>query len=268
MIQLEGNILKMHAELASPVNYFLPVGESEIAMNNLIGKKISMNFTGQINCISCGKQTKTSFNQGFCYSCLQTAPEASESVIRPELSKAHLGIARDMEWAVKHDLINHFVYLAVSGDVKVGVTRYHQIPTRWIDQGASAAIKLATAPNRHIAGVIEVFLKKHFTDKTDWRAMLKNEIAINFNLLEEKEKVYQLLPGELKKYFNPDNEITEIEYPVISFPKSVKSVGFDKTPKIEGILTGIKGQYLIFQDDSVLNIRKHNGYFLQIKSPF
>ena len=265
-MHLEGNILKMRTELATPVNYFLPVGQNEIAMNDLIGHEISMKFTGQINCISCGKQTKTSFGQGFCYNCMQTAPEASESVIRPELSKAHLGIARDMEWAERHDLINHHVYLAVSGDVKVGVTRYHQVPTRWIDQGASAAIKLATTPNRHIAGVIEVFLKKHFTDKTDWRAMLKNEIAFDFNLIDEKEKVYRLLPGELKKYFNPDNEITEIQYPVITFPKTIKSVGFDKTPKIEGILTGIKGQYLIFQDDSVLNIRKHNGYFLQIKS--
>jgi hypothetical protein len=266
-MQLEGNILKMRAEYATPVHYFLPVGENEILMNELIGREISMNFTGQINCISCGKQTKTSFSQGFCYNCLQTAPEASESVIRPELSKAHLGIARDMEWAIKHDLIDHNISLAVSGDVKVGVTRYHQIPTRWIDQGASAAIKLATTPNRHIAGVIEVFLKKHFTDKTDWRAMLKNEIAQNINLLEEKEKVYRLLPAELQKYFEPDNEITEIEYPVISFPKNIKSIGFDKTPIIEGILTGIKGQYLIFQDDSVLNIRKHNGYYLEIKSP-
>ncbi len=267
MIQFEGNILKMRTELAKPVNYFLTVGSKEIVMNEFIGCEISMNFTGQINCISCGKQTKTSFGQGFCYNCLQTAPEASESVIRPELSKAHLGIARDMEWAVKHDLIDHHVYLAVSGDVKVGVTRYHQVPTRWIDQGANAAIKIATAPNRHIAGVIEVFLKKHFTDKTDWRAMLKNEIAQQINLLEEKDKVFRLLPTELKKYFEPDNEITEIEYPVISFPKNIKSVGFDKTSKIEGVLTGIKGQYLIFQDDSVLNIRKHNGYFLQIKSP-
>ncbi len=267
MIQLEGNILKMRAKLATPVHYFLAVGENEITMNDLIGKEISMNFTGQINCISCGKQTKTSFSQGFCYNCLQTAPEASESVIRPELSKAHLGIARDMDWAEKHDLIDHFVYLAVSGDVKVGVTRHHQIPTRWIDQGASAAIKIVKTPNRHIAGIVEVLLKKYFTDKTDWRAMLKNKIAQNFNLPEEKEKVYRLLPAELQKYFEPDNEVVEIEYPVNSFPKNIKSVGFDKTPKIEGILTGIKGQYLIFKDDSVLNIRKHNGYFLQIKSP-
>ena len=266
-MQLEGNILKMRTELANHVNYFLPVGQNEIAMNDLIGKEISMIFTGQINCICCGKRTKTSFGQGFCYNCLQTAPEASESVVRPELSKAHLGIARNIEWAEKHDLIDHFVYLAVSCDVKVGVTRYHQIPTRWIDQGASAAIKIVKTPNRHIAGIVEVFLKKHYTDKTDWRGMLKNENMVSFNLLQEKQKVYSLLPAELKKYFEPDNEIIEIEYPVISFPKNIKSVGFDKTPKVEGILTGIKGQYLIFQDDSVLNIRKHNGYFLQIKSP-
>ncbi|KAF0238362.1 MAG: hypothetical protein FD181_1173 [Prolixibacteraceae bacterium] len=266
-MQIEGNIVKMRAEYATPVNYFLQVGQNEIVMNDLIGKEISMNFTGQINCISCGKQTKTSFSQGFCYNCLQTAPEASESVLRPELSKAHLGFARDMEWAQKHDLIDHHVYLAVSGDVKVGVTRYHQVPTRWIDQGASSAIKLATTPNRHIAGVIEVFLKKYFTDKTDWRAMLKNEVAQNISLLDEKQKVYQLLPSELKKYFEHNNEVIEIDYPVLSFPKNIKSIGFDKTPKIKGILTGIKGQYLMFQDDSVLNIRKHNGYFLQIKSP-
>lgn len=262
-MQLEGNILKMRTELNNPVNYFLPVGDQEIAMNNLIGKEISMQFTGQINCISCGKVTKTSFNQGFCYNCLQTAPEASESIVRPELSKSHLGIARDMDWAKKHDLIDHYVYLAASNDVKVGVTRSHQIPTRWIDQGASFAIKVAKTPNRHIAGVIEVFLKKHFTDKTNWRAMLTNEIAENADLLEEKQNALRFLPLELQKYAEPDNKITRIEYPVSAYPQKVKSIGFDKQPTIEGILTGIKGQYLIFEN-TVLNIRKHNGYFLKV----
>lgn len=263
-MQLEGNIFKMRTELANPVNYYLPVGEQEVAMNELVGKEIALHFSGQINCISCGKVTKTSFNQGFCYNCLQTAPEASESVVRPELSKSHLGIARDMEWAEKHDLIDHFVYLAVSNEVKVGVTRNHQIPTRWIDQGASFAIKVAKTPNRHIAGIIEVFLKKHFTDKTNWRAMLINEVAENTDLLKEKQNALRLLPSELQKYAETDNEITRIEYPVNAFPKNVKSVGFDKQPSIEGVLAGIKGQYLIFENNTVLNIRKHNGYFLKI----
>jgi hypothetical protein len=242
------------------------VGSNEIVLNDLIGHEISMNFTGQINCISCGKQTKTSFSQGFCYNCLQTAPEASESVIRPELSKAHLGIARDLEWAIKHDLIDHFVYLALSSDVKVGVTRHHQIPTRWIDQGASAAIKLACAPNRHIAGVIEVFLKKYYTDKTEWREMLKNEINTTADLVAEKEKALKLLTSELRKYADPDNTITRIDYPVIQFPQKINSLSFDRQPTITGKLSGIKGQYLIFDDGSVLNMRKHNGYFLRIST--
>lgn len=264
-MQLEGNILKMRTEGIGPVQYFLPVGDAEIHLNPLVGQQVSLNFTGRINCISCGKQTKTSFGQGFCYNCMQTAPEASESVMRPELSKAHLGIARDLEWAEKHDLIDHFVYLAVSGDVKVGVTRYHQVPTRWIDQGASSAIKIATVPNRHIAGVIEVFLKKYFTDKTDWRAMLKNEVATNIDLLAEKEKALGLLSAELRKYAEPDNIITQIVYPVIEYPQKLNSLSFDKQPLISGILKGIKGQYLIFDEGNVLNIRKHNGYRLEIK---
>ncbi|WP_346859159.1 DUF2797 domain-containing protein [uncultured Draconibacterium sp.] len=264
-MQLEGTILKMRTVLAEPVQYTLPIGDSQINMNDLIGKEMKMTFTGQINCISCGKLTKTSFGQGFCYNCLQTAPEASESVLRPELSKSHFGMARDMEWAEKHDLINHFVYLAVSSEVKVGVTRMHQIPTRWIDQGASYAIKLAQTPNRHIAGVIEVFLKNHFTDKTNWRAMLKNEVAQNIDLLQEKRKVIELLPAELKKYVDTENEVTSIQYPVQQFPDKIKSIGFDKIPEITGTLLGIKGQYLLLDHDRVLNIRKHNGYFLRVE---
>ena len=259
----EGNIIKMRSEYASPVKYFLPVGENEVLMNHLVGKEISLSFTGQINCISCGKSTKTSFGQGFCYNCLQTAPEASESVMRPELSKAHFGIARDMEWAKEHDLIDHFVYLAASSDLKVGVTRHHQMPTRWIDQGASSALVLARTPNRHIAGVIEVWLKQFFTDKTNWREMLQNKIT-PFDLQEEKLNARELLTSELRKYYEEESEIVTIDYPVLNYPSKITSLSFDKTPDITGILNGIKGQYLIFENGSVLNIRKHNGYFIRL----
>ena len=265
-MQYEGNIRKMKTELDSPVKYSLVMGENLVNMNELIGSKINMNFAGQINCVSCGKQTKTSFGQGFCYNCLQTAPEASESIMRPELSKSHFGIARDMEWAEKHDLIDHYVYLAVSSEVKVGVTRNHQIPTRWIDQGASYAIIFAKTPNRHIAGVIEVFLKTYFTDKTNWRAMLKNEILKDFDLIAEKKRVSELLPSELRKYMDDNNDVTEIIYPVEKYPEKIKSIGFDKLPEIEGTLSGIKGQYLIFDDSRVLNMRKHNGYYLTLSN--
>lgn len=259
-----GTIIKMRSEYADPVKYFLPLGENELSMNELIGKNIRFSFTGQINCISCGKQTKTSFGQGFCFNCLQTAPEASETVMRPELSKAHLGIARDMEWAREHDLIDHFVYLAISGELKVGVTRHHQVPTRWIDQGASEAIILARTPNRHISGVIEVYLKNFFSDKTNWRSMLQNKTNQTINLQEEKLNAFQLLPAELQQYLHTDDQIWKINYPVLSFPEKNTSVTFDKDPVISGILNGMKGQYLIFSDGRVLNIRKHNGYFLEV----
>ncbi|HZL10724.1 MAG TPA: DUF2797 domain-containing protein [Prolixibacteraceae bacterium] len=262
---VSGNTLKMRTEFADPVQYFLPLGETELHMNELIGKNIQFSFNGQINCISCGKKTKTSFAQGFCFSCMQTAPEASETVMRPELSKAHLGIARDMDWAREHDLIDHYVYLAVSGELKVGVTRHHQVPTRWIDQGADQAIILACTPNRHIAGVIEVYLKNFFSDKTNWRSMLQNITSQPVNLQEEKVNAAQLLPAELQQYVHADNKIWKINYPVSDFPGKIASVSFDKEPVISGILNGIKGQYLIFSDGRVLNIRKHNGYFLEVR---
>jgi hypothetical protein len=256
----------MRSEYADPVRYFLPLNTAEIEMNNLIGKFISLKFTGQINCIVCGKRTKTSFGQGFCYNCLQTAPEASETVMRPELSKAHLGIARDMDWAREHDLIDHYVYLAISGELKVGVTRHHQVPTRWIDQGASEAIILARTPNRHISGVIEVFLKNFFSDKTNWRSMLQDKDIDEYNLPDEKLRAGNLLPAELQQYLFDGNQIWKMHYPVSSFPNKITSVSFDKDPEIAGILNGIKGQYLIFSDGRVLNIRKHNGYFLEIST--
>lgn len=260
----EGNILKMRTETGQPVRYFLPIGYSEICLNDLLGKPVRMKFTGQINCISCGKQTKTSFGQGFCYSCLQTAPEASESVLRPELSKAHFGMARDMEWAKQHDLIDHFVYLAASSDLKVGVTRHHQIPARWIDQGASAAIPIAKTPNRHIAGIIEVWLKQYIGDKTNWREMLQNKIA-EIDLQDEKMRALSLLPAELMKYAIDKSEITILEYPVLKYPEKIKSITFDNVPEIDSVLNGIKGQYMIFENGTVLNVRKHNGYFLEFE---
>jgi hypothetical protein len=261
-MQIEGNILKMRTEQANPVKYYLPVGNTELYLNDFIGKPIRLEFTGQINCISCGKQTKTSFGQGFCYNCLQTSPEASESILRPELSKAHFGIARDVEWAKEHDLIDHYVYLAASSDLKVGVTRHHQVPTRWIDQGASAAIVIAKTPNRHIAGVIEMWLKQHIGDRTNWREMLQNKV-VDFDLQDEKMRAINLLPAELLKYAIDKSEVTFIEYPVLAFPEKVKSISFDNIPIVESTLQGIKGQYLLFENETVLNIRKHIGYYLR-----
>ncbi len=263
-MQIEGDIRKMRVEYADPVRYYLPFNDAELFMNPLIGTEITLEYTGVIHCISCGKVMKTSFAQGFCYNCLQTAPEASESVLQPELSKAHLGIARDLEYALRHDLIDHIVYLALSPGLKVGATRHHQAPARWIDQGAVEAIPVARTPNRHIAGVMEVWLKQYFSDKTNWRDMLRNIQPEVTSLATEKRRVWDLLTPELRKYWLPDEEVTRIAYPVLKFPEKITTINLDKTPRLTAVLHGIKGQYLLLGDEYALNIRKHNGYQVKL----
>jgi len=261
----QGNIRKMQIELKDHVVYHLPIGDELISMNPLIGKNIKLSYLGQINCIHCGKKTKTSFSQGYCYSCFTSLPQCDPSIVRPELDLSYLGISRDMEWAKKNALQPHYVYLAYSSNVKVGVTRESQVPTRWIDQGAIKAIKLAKTPNRHIAGVIEVALKEHFSDKTKWREMLKEQSETEVDLLVEKQKAAELLHPELQQYVSAENNTYTISYPVAVFPEKVTSFGFDKEKEFSGILKGIKGQYLIFEGGKVINIRKHNGYLVELE---
>ena len=260
-----GTIRKMRSTLENPIQYTLPIGENIIDMNELIGKYIYFKWESKIYCIACGRNTNKSFAQGFCYPCFINAPETSECILRPHLCQAHEGIARNMDWAEKHCLQDHFVYLAISSGIKVGVTRFEQIPTRWIDQGAWQAIKLAKTPNRYIAGSIEVALKEYISDRTQWQRMLKNQLIQGISLYEKKQEMIKYIPNDLQIYISKKNEIVEIIYPVNEYPEKVKSLSFDKLNEIEGRLWGIKGQYLIFDDGTVLNIRKHTGYELIFK---
>ena len=260
-----GTIIKMQTNLENPVQYSLPIGKDVVPMNQFIGKYIIFKWEGKIICIACGRNTNKSFAQGFCYPCFINAPETSECILRPQLCQAHEGIARGMEWAEKHCLQDHFVYLAISSGVKVGVTRSDQIPTRWMDQGAWQAIKLAKTSNRYNAGLIEVELKQHISDRTQWQRMLKNQLVEGVNLIDKKNEMLAHLPEDLQVYASNNNAVTEIIYPVNEFPEKVKSLSFDKLNEIEGRLWGIKGQYLMFDNGSVLNIRKHNGYELTLE---
>ena len=262
---MHGQILKMKTELNHPVQYYLPIGNKLLGMNQWIGKHIQFHFNGEIYCLDCGQRTKKSFNQGFCYTCFQNSPMSSECIIKPELCRAHLGEGRDMEWERKHHLKDHYVYLAVSSGVKVGITRDTQVPTRWIDQGASYAVPIARTPNRYLCGMIEVSLKQHLSDRTAWQRMLKNEIT-HVDLTEKREKVFKLIPKEYHKYLLKKEDILNIQYPVNEYPTKVKSLSFDKTPTIQGRLMGIKGQYLLFENGQVLNMRKHQAYVLKFSA--
>ncbi|NNF16085.1 MAG: DUF2797 domain-containing protein [Gammaproteobacteria bacterium] len=263
MTSVTGHILKMRTHHDEPVRYQLPIADEYLDVNGLIDTHITLRFDGIINCIKCERQINKSFGQGFCYPCFRSAPEASECILRPELCRAHEGEARDMEWARRHCLQEHIVYLAKSSAIKVGITRGAQVPTRWMDQGATEAIVFAKTPNRYTAGLVEVAMKAHLTDRTNWRRMLKNEIAED-DLVAIKTALTAHLDNHLHAYLSDDNLVYTFNYPVTTYPEKVSSVGFDKCPVIEGKLLGIKGQYLLLDNNRVLNIRKHQGYCIQI----
>ena len=264
-MRYNGTLLKMETKLVNPIEYELPIGDELVYMNHLIGKYIAFKWLKEIYCVVCGRKTNKSFAQGFCYPCFLNAPETSECIFRPELCRAQDGIARDMEWAENHCLQDHIVYLAISSGIKVGVTRSGQIPTRWIDQGAWQAIKLAKTPNRYTAGLIEVALKEHISDRTNWQRMLKNQLIEGVDLTIAKKDMIAHLPSDLQNYISEEDNITEINYPVNEYPEKVKSLSFDKLEEITGRLWGVKGQYLIFDDGTVLNMRKHTGYMVELE---
>lgn len=263
----QGHLNKMHTELAEPVRYRLELGdEVSVDLNHLIGQAFQLRHTGTIHCTLCGRRSNKSFGDGMCYPCFRDAPQASPCIIRPELCEGHLGRGRDVEWEQRHHVQPHFVYLAITSGLKVGVTRDEQIPTRWIDQGAWRAIRLCQTPNRFVAGQIEVSLKAHISDRTQWQRMLKNIYPTDVDLLAEKRRLGALLADELAAHRSEDDEITELSYPVRAYPPKVKSVNLDKTPEVQGTLWGIKGQYLMLQDGRVLNVRKHSGYEVELEA--
>ena len=145
----------------------------------------------------------------------------------------------------------------------MGVTRKQQVPTRWIDQGAHQAIEIVEVPNRYLAGITEVALKEFVSDKTQWRKMLKNEIE-EVNLQEWQQKLSQYIPPEAKEYFIENNSVTELNFPVHSYPEKPKSLNIIKEKTYSAKLVGIKGQYLIFEDQTVFNIRSNEGLVISL----
>lgn len=262
-MKYEGVLTKMQTELGHPIQYYLVFETSFLNLNQLLEKKITITQTGS-QCLNCSKSKKV-YRQGFCYDCFYASPAVGDWIMRPELSSAHLGIAdRDLEYESKVQLQPHIVYLALSSEVKVGVTRKTQMPTRWIDQGAEKAIPIIEVPNRYLAGITEVALKNHFSDKTNWRKMLTNDILVA-DLIEHRSKVKDLLPEEVRGYFMADQiELYELNYPVLQYPSKINSLSLEKTPSYTGKLTGIKGQYLIFEDGTVFNVRGSEGAVVSI----
>ncbi len=250
----------MNVTLTDPVTYGLRLGDSDIALNDFLGKPVQFTFKGEIYCVQCGRKTTKSFQQGHCFPCMKRINECNNCMIHPERCLVEAGNCPEDDWAHRQCHAPQYIYLANSSGLKVGVTRDTNIPSRWIDQGAITALAIMKAPNRRQAGLVEVAFKKYVNDKTNWRAMLKNEIT-EIDLLAEKARLMSLMTdyGSSVSEMLDHEKVVTIHYPVLSYPTVIKSLSFDETPVISGVLQGIKGQYVLL-DTGVLNIRKFSGY--------
>ena len=272
-----GHLKKMVTSLGSnpgsPVEYQLPLDDELISLNKYIGEEIKLRYLGEIHCIECGRKTNKSYNQGFCYPCFKSLAKCDMCIMKPETCHYHLGTCREPAWGEEHCMQDHYVYLANSSGIKVGITRGNQIPTRWIDQGASEALPIFKVSNRLLSGKLEEILKNHVSDRTDWRKMLKGSpehidlAAKCFELIKASETEINDIEQEYGKsgIHLLDEKQISIEFPIENYPEKVKSLNFDKTPEVEGVLQGVKGQYLIL-DTGVINIRKFGGYLVEFSA--
>jgi hypothetical protein len=259
-MKYSGVLTKMQGKKSSPINYELALGEVQFVISEHVGKRISLTFTGKIFCSNCGKKTKKSYGDGFCYPCTMKLASCDLCILKPETCHYDKGTCREPKWGEDNCLKPHIVYLANSSGIKIGITRKTQVPTRWIDQGASFALPIMEVKSRLVSGQVEMLFKKHIADKTDWRKMLKGSPE-PVDLLVLRDELLEKLKDDLKdfEFTLLDEQVWDFTYPVNKYPEKVSSFNLDKTPKVEGLLEGIKGQYLIF-DTGVLNIRSHSGY--------
>ena len=270
-ISISGHLAKMQVELSQQVQYFLPLDDHREPLNTLLGKTIRLEYLGDIHCTHCGRRSKKSFNQGYCYPCFTKLPQCDTCIMSPEKCHYDQGTCRDPNWGEEYCFTDHYVYLANSSGVKVGITRGSQVPTRWIDQGATQAMPIYRVKSRYQAGLIEDCLREHIADRTHWQKMLKGNsdpvnleqvrdeiIAKSESGLNDIEQKFGLLA--IQRLYH--QKVVEINFPILEYPEKVKSLNFDKQPIVEGVLKGIKGQYLIL-DTGVINIRKFTAYNVQ-----
>lgn len=259
-MHFNGQIRKMITQIDSPIQYYLNLSGDLISVNQLIGKKIHLKHTGY-ECVNC-HSTEKIFRMGFCKKCFFESPYASDTIIKPELSQAHLGIEeRDLEVEQEIQLTPHIVYIAYTGGFKVGVTREHQIPTRWIDQGATQAKPIARTDNRYEAGMIEVALKDYFADKTHYKKMLQDDGSNSLDWESIDKELDAHFPEEYKDFRLENQEITYLKFPY-ELTEKINSFTLDKVKEFNGVLKGIKGQYLVFDEGYFINIRSHEGYVI------
>lgn len=270
----QGHLRKMAVAVeAEQAQYAIRLDDQNIPLNDHIGKTIRIEHTGDIHCIACGRKSKKSFSQGYCYPCMTKLAQCDSCIMSPEKCHYDRGTCREPQWGEENCMIDHVVYLANSSGIKVGITRHTQIPTRWLDQGAGQAIPIARVATRHLSGMLEVIFKQHVADKTNWRTLLKQEAA-DLDLAAKRDELFEICHEEISELQMEyglqavqliyDGDVNNFRYPVTQYPTKVSSFNLDKDPVAQGKLMGIKGQYLIL-DSGVINLRKYTSYLVKIE---
>ena len=258
---ISGQLSKMTHKEGTPIQYLLNLGEDSYPLTSKVGQIVNIKYTGKITCVECGRKIKKTYSDGYCFPCARDLPENDICSVRPEKCQHDKGNEADREFYKKYCNIDHYVYLSQTSGVKVGITRHYNIPSRWIDQGAIKALIIAKVPRRILSGQIEIVLAKKISDKTNWRKMLLGKIEdVDFSTV--REKMIRCIPKELRQYALDEEEIHSFTYPVQSVPLKISSHNLDKEGEFTEKLTGIKGQYLIFEN-RVINLRKYSGYHME-----
>ena len=259
--------LRISEEGGGQVRYHLATHDGEIDLNSCIGQSLRLEANGQIHCIGCGNSTKKSFDRGYCYRCFITLAACDKCIIKPQLCHYQFGTCRQPKWGETHCMQPHIVYLSNTSGLKVGITRKSRVVSRWLDQGASAALIILEVASRLLSGKVEVIIGQHTADRTDWRRMLRGDPEA-LDLVAERDRLLALcfnldpIFGDTRQL--PTAKIKTFNYPVRTYPQRLTAINLDKTAVVEGTLEGMKGQYLIL-DSGVLNIWRHVGYQVSLQ---
>lgn len=259
-----GYLRPLQHQSSEPITYVATIDQTRIPLNPLLGKTVHISFMGEKSCCHCGRKIKKTYNSGYCYRCFKVLPENDLCIVKPHLCHFHHGTCRDNTFGEQSCMQAHYVYLALSSEVKVGITRKTNALRRWVDQGAIAALPIAEVPTRKAAGELEVHLSQYVTDRTNWRKMLKNEV-VEQNLLDVRDSLQEKIPEKFHPYLINNSTVHRFTYPQITVPEKIISLNLDKQPEVSGSLLGIKAQYLIL-DTGVINIRRHSGYKVRLST--